>query len=308
LSKGHIRPQHTIICHVGASLVEIKESGQFVETAQTKTPPRGEITCFSQKSRQRLRMDLAKVDQHKAGRPIFGTLTYPNEFPWEYEVFKRDLHTFGKRFLRHFPSAGFHWKLEFQQRGAPHFHPIFWSIPADRLGSFRIWLALKWFEVVGSGDGKHLVAGTSAEIMRSQFAIMRYCAGYTSKLDQTLPGQNVGRYWGIVGRENIPYGKPESVTLTPGEAILMRRTARRQIQASNRIRRIKHAEKLWPNMTNDYLSGRYRQARKECPHMNPFKRRPKKLRLRNNKSVNLFCDASFWRRAIEALCELAVPS
>ncbi len=304
LSKRHIGPQHTITCHTGASLVEIKESGQLIGGLGTKTA-RGQITCFSDKSRQRLRMELAKVDQRKAGRPIFGTLTYPNEFPWEYEVFKRDLHTFGKRFRRQFLTAGFHWKLEFQQRGAPHFHPIFWNIPADHIDSFRIWLAQTWFEVVGSGDGKHLLAGTSAELMRSRLGIMAYCAGYTSKSDQTLPGQQVGRYWGVVGRENIPYGVPECVDLTPREIVFIRRIARRRMQASNRVRRINHAKKLWPDVINDYLSGVYRQLRKENPRLNVFKHRPKKRRLRNNKSLNLFCDANFWNYVLPALRKLA---
>jgi hypothetical protein len=68
---------------------------------------------------------LAKVDQGKCGTPIFGTLTYPAEFPLDEETFKRHLKIFSQRFLRAFPHAAFHWKLEFQNRGAAHFHPIF---------------------------------------------------------------------------------------------------------------------------------------------------------------------------------------
>ena len=117
---------------------------------------------FSEKSRQRLRLSLAKVDQSKCGRPIFGTLTYPADFPLDQETFKRHLKIFSQRFLRSFPSAGFHWKLEFQARGAAHFHPIFWNLGSDKafLGEFRVWLSWNWFEVVGSGNQKHLLAGT----------------------------------------------------------------------------------------------------------------------------------------------------
>ena len=80
-------------------------------------PKRSEITEFSQKSRQRLRLSLAKVDQSKCGRPIFSGLTYPADFPLDQRTFKRHLKMFSQRFLRGFPKAGFHWKLEFQARG-----------------------------------------------------------------------------------------------------------------------------------------------------------------------------------------------
>jgi hypothetical protein len=170
-------------------------------------PKRSEISEFSEKSRQRLRLSLAKVDQSKCGCPIFGTLTYPANFPLDQETFERHLKIFSQRFLRSFPAAGFHWKLEFQASGAAHFHPIFWNLSGDDGGflrEFRGWLAQNWSEVVHSGDEKHLLAGTSADPIKSQFGIIRYVSGYASKLDQTKPGCNVGRYWGIVGGQIFP--------------------------------------------------------------------------------------------------------
>ena len=153
-----------------------------MEIGGTLPPRRAGITGFSEKSRQRLRLSLAKVDQGKCGTPIFGTLTYPAEFPLDEETFKRHLKIFSQRFLRAFPHAAFHWKLEFQSRGAAHFHPIFWNLSADReyLKHFRGWLASNWFEVMRSGDEKHFWAGTSADMIKSQFGIMRYVSGYIS--------------------------------------------------------------------------------------------------------------------------------
>jgi hypothetical protein len=63
-----------VICHIGASLLEIKETGQHFGTAQGDTPLKGEITCFSQKSRQRLRMDLPVRDEKE--RPVLSSLTF----------------------------------------------------------------------------------------------------------------------------------------------------------------------------------------------------------------------------------------
>ena len=174
LSKSHIRPSPTVTFYLGGSLVRFdsREPG----SRDRPCPRRSEISEFSEKSRQRLRLSLAKVDQSKCGRPIFGTLTYPADFPLDQETFKRHLKVFSQRFLREFPAAGFHWKLEFQTRGAAHFHPIFWNLGSDRefLGKFRIWLACNWYEVVGSGDQKHLLAVIFADLIHSQFGVMRY--------------------------------------------------------------------------------------------------------------------------------------
>ncbi len=45
-------------------------------------------------------MDLAKVDQTKAGQAIFSGLTYPAAFPTDWHLFKRHLRAFSKRFRR----------------------------------------------------------------------------------------------------------------------------------------------------------------------------------------------------------------
>ena len=304
LSKSHIRPLPTVTFYVGGSLVRFdsREPGE----RHGACPKRSEISEFSEKSRQRLRLSLAKVDQGKCGRPIFGTLTYPADFPLDQETFKRHLKIFSQRFLRSFPSAGFHWKLEFQARGAAHFHPIFWNFSSDDgefLREFRGWLADNWSEVVHSGDEKHLLAGTSADPIKSQFGIMRYVSGYASKSDQTKPGCKVGRYWGIVGRANIPWATECVIQLSSAQANLVRRTARRYMQAMNRIRRIRRLENLLPKQmcAAFMLNGDLRRFRKRCPDAKIFQQLPRKLRLKNNRNVNLFCDAAFWREGLASL-------
>jgi hypothetical protein len=289
--------------YVGGSFVRFdsREPGDRHQAC----PKRSEISEFSERSRQRLRLSLAKVDQSKCGRPIFGTLTYPADFPLDQETFKRHFKIFSQRFLRSFPCAGFHWKLEFQARGAAHFHPIFWNLGNDRafLGTFRIWLACNWFEVVGTGEQKHLLAGTSADLINSQFGIMRYVSGYASKSDQTKPGCKVGRYWGIVGRRNILWAKGHVIELPAEQGKLVRRIARRYMQAMNRQRRIQHLEKFWPKdlCAAAMLSGDFRHMRKRCSGLKMFEHVPRKLRLKNNRNVNVLCNAAFWKQGLAKL-------
>jgi hypothetical protein len=131
----------------------------------------------------------------------------PSGFPFGSKNVQEASEDLLSAFSKVFSGCRFHWKLEFQASGAAHFHPIFWNLSGDDGGflrEFRGWLAQNWSEVVHSGDEKHLLAGTSADPIKSQFGIIRYVSGYASKLDQTKPGCNVGRYWGIVGGQIFP--------------------------------------------------------------------------------------------------------
>jgi len=132
---------------------------------------------------------------------------------------------------------------------------------------------------------------------------MRYVSGYASKSDQTKPGCSVGRYWGIVGRANIPWAKENVTELSSAQAKLVRRTARRYMQAMNRCRRIRYLERSLPKevCASFMLNGDLRGLRKKCPELKMFEHFPRKLRVKNNRNVNLFCNAAFWQRALGTL-------
>ncbi len=128
-------------------------------------------------------------------------------------------------------------------------------------------------------------------------------SGYASKSDQTKPGCKVGRYWGIVGRTNIPWAKEQVIELYAAQAKLVRRTARRYMRAMNRVRRIGRLEALLPMQMCDafMLNGDLRRFRKRCPDAKIFQQLPRKLRLKNNRNVHLFCDARFWEQGLVKL-------
>src|SRR5262249_29632069 len=107
------------------------------------------------------------------------------------------------------------------------------------------------------------------------------------------------RYWGVVGRGNIPWAREQAIELSSGQAILVRRIARRYMQAMNRVRRIRRLEILLPKQmcAAFMLNGDLRRFRKRCPDAKIFKQLPRKLRLKNNRNLNVFCDAAFWKVA-----------
>lgn len=140
---------------------------------------------------------------------IMFTLTYPEGEHWRDA--KRHLVELSRR-LRIYEQAtarghgevwSLFWFVEWQRRGVPHFH-IFatHSVPKE-------WLASQWFAIVGSGDPKHLLAGTRAEYLRSgRGGTVSYARKYASKQEQKilppmLETSGFGRWWGIKGCRDV---------------------------------------------------------------------------------------------------------
>lgn len=202
-----------------------------VDCEQTHRPRRGTIKEFSYKSRLRLMRVLARV-RRSALLPLFITLTYPNLFPEDPQVWKRDLDNWVARLQRMFPGAGLVWRLEIVPRKsgsnkgklAPHFHLLVWGV--ELTPWFKYWLSRTWYQVVGSGDPRHLKAGTRVELIRSQ----RHMIGYLSKvLGRVMMGEmaketqaiaaRIGRWWGVRFAGNIPFGVRKVVQISERAAI-----------------------------------------------------------------------------------------
>jgi hypothetical protein len=141
---------------------------------------------------------IESIDQTKlkVKKPIFVTLTYPNDAPNE-EKAERDRSTFEKRLRREHPQAFWHWRKELQERGAVHIHLLVWNVYWIKMD----WLARTWFEVVGSEDPKHLEAGTSLERPRTWKGVRWYVSKYMAK-EQPNMGIHMlfGRVWGVTNR------------------------------------------------------------------------------------------------------------
>jgi len=168
---------------------------------------RGRVEGFSRQSRKRLLDWLNMIETGELSSGLFLTLTYPDVFPTDPQRWKRDLDVFLKRLKRQYPGAVCVWRLEWKERlsgenvgkVAPHFHIIALGIPRMSLR----WLSVSWFETVGSGDDRHLGAGTQAQRIRHRRGIMYYAAKYMAKVAES-PDFWTGRVWGIVGRDLLP--------------------------------------------------------------------------------------------------------
>ena len=150
-------------------------------------------------------------------------LTYPNEFPNDGIAVKNNLHKLRMRLAyRGYKSI---WILEFQERGAPHFHMLI-----DKEIELKKLLAM-WYAIVGSGDIKHLRHGAHVKKIRTKEGMRHYFASYLSKQDQkTVPVEyhNVGRFWGyslslMECTVKKFYGNPEDIQQLKRELRPMRK-------------------------------------------------------------------------------------
>lgn len=229
LSPVHIsspQPARTVRIFEGGAVIRLRGDDGF-------PPPeggrRGRVAGFTRAARRRLLTFLQSVHRECAGLPLFVTLTYPRAWPGEPKIWKRDLDTWLQRLRRAHPRAWAVWRLEPQRRGAPHYHLLLFG--ADRLP--KQWLSRTWFEVVGSGDARHLRAGTQVQRSRLWNGVVRYAAKHLGKPVETLPDGwrvGVGRWWGVHNRASVPRA-PSEEALSRRAFTLIKRTLRRYLRS-----------------------------------------------------------------------------
>ena len=90
------------------------------------------------------------------------------------------------------------------------------------------WWSRNWYEAMGSGELKHYLAGTSFEPIETVEGVRYYTAKYMAKIEEAGESPHCkGRWWGIVGRQNIPWAERLVVECTDAQAITMMRVLRR---------------------------------------------------------------------------------
>lgn len=226
LSYSHICTQPSIRIAEGGKFLHLK-SAEIQSKGEYDGKKRGKIQDFSAKSRSRLQRKLATINEFDATLPDFLTLTYPGEYSEDWHDWKKHLHAFNMALVRRWPSVWGLWRLEFQQRGAPHYHFLLWEGPeveGEQVWSVNEqramvvaksgsrsphnaeifeWMSRTWYRIVGSGDPKHLAAGTRIEPIQSWNGVVYYASKYLAKLPdgKFAPVEYTGRFWGVVQKD-----------------------------------------------------------------------------------------------------------
>jgi len=219
----------------GAGLLKVSKG---IICDAPKGGKRGMIKGFSFASRRRLMQTIARI-RLDADLPNFVTLTYPKEFPSPIES-KKHLEVFIKRLLRAFPDIGLIWKLEPQERGAPHYHMLAWGVPEHDLFLFTV---SAWFDIAGNGDRYHLAFHMGGlgnkpcvQAVYSREGVMRYASKYLGKTFEVAGWTDIypGRFWAVVQRDNIPFGQEMIMYITQKDANIWMRYQRRFAKLKSR--------------------------------------------------------------------------
>ena len=260
-----LREQRSILFYPEGSFIHVQPSDDY-EPHQREYKKRGKIGGFSAKSRRRLISTCAQLKQTISA--LFLTLTWPGVWNPDPKSWKTCLDTFLKRLHRAHPDCSGIWKLEPQERLAPHFHLLLFGVEFIHHSILSRW----WYEIVGSGDERHLRAGISIEAVRSREGVMSYASKlYMGKEIAAFEG--VGKFWGVFNRIKLPVSRTVKAEISAGELVFFQRIARRYIQAKRK---------------ESFLAKR-RQWK-------PVKWRP----YRCNRPARIFCsDPKQWVRVLE---------
>jgi len=218
-----------INAEIDAFLAESEEHQLSMFRREPAARPRGRIREWSRKSRANMCKVFGQLDylpMLTLGIFVTVTLTYPGDWLTvapDGKAVKRHLEAFKERWRKEWGMPLALWKMEFQRRGAPHFH-LLTALQTRRLSSdglpFRDWVRVNWAAVVAHPDPeefrRHLLAGTSVDEVeglkcRDPRRVAVYFSKhgvYRSKEYQNQPppewadaGRTVGRFWGFWGLE-----------------------------------------------------------------------------------------------------------
>lgn len=226
----------TILQKHPAFFAHIEAQGQLVAMKASFSPlsksgggRRGIVSDFSQNSRRRMLRKLARINPT---RVTFITLTYPERFPDPAKA-KDHLRALLERIRRRFPQSSAFWRLELQERGAPHFHLLFCELPFLPFSELRRW----WSEIINEFVDGHLPR-VRIERIHSKRGAFYYVAKYCAKVDSSgsvplslssthictedcqcsveealsnMAGRpkevSIGRFWGIFNKNHLPYAE-----------------------------------------------------------------------------------------------------
>lgn len=237
--------------------LDVAIGGNYCRLRRTSSRPperrdwkRGTVQTFSARSRSRMLQALAQSDlRGYEQRAHFLTFTYHDTWGGTGRNWKRDLDKIDKRLYRQYPDAWWIWKLEFQQRGAPHFHCLMFGPRNVR----QNWVRTQWQEVIGTSGYYAWRYGAEVDGLKSWKQVGHYCSKYCAKVDESIQPGPPGRFWGIKRRENRTVNL-QSVEVTDEEFKLVRRQLRRLIEAANGHLhdRSSHAG-IWCRLSNDTI-------------------------------------------------------
>lgn len=194
---------------------------------------RTEVTEFTPGSRRRLLLMLGRIRRDRDA--LLVTLTWPAWAAPDRDGWHRSWDRLRVGLVRRFPHAGGVWRREFTRAGTVHLHLLLYGVTYPQL---RRWLPAAWADAVDAPDRElRERVGTNIEVPRHWRAVACYVAKYVGKRDrdQNAPIP-LGRWYGVFGRQNIPWSLSTEVDLPDAVAVRLIRTGHKWVDAQRRKR------------------------------------------------------------------------
>jgi len=175
--------------------------------------PRGTITTFTPRSRFRLFALLGKLKKIDNLNSIFVTLTYHYGYKGEEKKAQKDLHLFLARVRLFDPEIQYIWRIEFQKRGAPHFHFII--LPGKNIKDlghvkYSNHLNIVWHSIADPDSKAHAKYGFKVVAITDYLKACAYLSKYIAKLSDNFAGCLNSKHWG--NSRDLPIFEYENIT------------------------------------------------------------------------------------------------
>lgn len=167
---------------------------------------RKSIVGFSKNSKCRLVRFVNRI--YTRAVPVFITLTYHEKWTEDFKQWKYHLNLFLSRtsysFRKLYPDSAGIWRLEFQRRGAPHFHIVAFFDEGVDVYALEQEVKQLWFQIVDDDSREFYEYGVHVQSAFNQRGVLFYLlGGHLSKDKQARNDIKTGRSWGYWGREKL---------------------------------------------------------------------------------------------------------
>jgi hypothetical protein len=177
---------------------------------------RSKITSFSDKSQLRIKKLFARVRMSTYSHVLFVTLTWHYGHESIEGSYYDILNVFLQRLRDNFSTIDYIWRLEFQKRGAPHFHIVLLfrsKLSRHQYSVFKKWIMKSWHEIADPKSRKHEEYGCMIAIANDYKQAFFYLSKYCCKESAAAEKSYSGRRWGksstldcrYVFELNLPY-------------------------------------------------------------------------------------------------------
>ncbi len=159
----------------------------------------GDIKGMSKKSRLRAMETFNQIRMRFMELPVFMTGTYHHDFPVGRAEIKRDLDRFLRRVRKRWPDVEYFYRKEPQERGAPHFHFLFFFPKGKGIPPHIFCRQIKgeWMRIVGCWCRHCRKHNVDWRLMDSKKMTAIYVCKYVSKIKEVeVGGVSMGRAWG----------------------------------------------------------------------------------------------------------------